>query len=56
MKPHLTLVLLLACLPFAACGMTGNDTQDTKSVAPGALGSIDINGQPAGITAGQGGR
>lgn len=44
------LTLLLAFLPLGACGMTAHDTEPTKSVAAGALGSIDVNHLLAGIT------
>lgn len=50
MKYHLTLLSLLAVLPFAACGMTGSDTAPTKSVAAGAMGSVDLNQLLGGIT------
>jgi hypothetical protein len=50
MKHHLALLSLLAVLPFAACGMTDNDTSATKSVAASAMGSIDINQLLGGIT------
>ncbi len=50
MKSHLTVLSLLAVLPFAACGMTGNDAAPTKSVAAGAMGKTDVNKLLAGIT------
>lgn len=52
MKHHITVLTLLAVLPFAGCGMTGSDTAPTKSVATGAMGAIDVNKLLAGITDG----
>ncbi|MBL8729839.1 MAG: hypothetical protein JNM25_15535 [Planctomycetes bacterium] len=52
MNRSLLSLVLLACIPFAGCGMTGNDAQTTKSVASGALDSVDVNKLLAGITDG----
>jgi hypothetical protein len=49
MKTHLLTLVLLTSLPFAGCGMTGNDTAATKSLA---VGSVDVNKLLASITDG----